>query len=410
MFTLRATRVQRYSAVVDLSSPDTYTSGFPHDVFRDLRARAPVSLQRDGHDKPFWAVTRYHDLVSVLRTPAVYSSWRGGVLLDDPPPEFLAKLRENMLNRDPPDHTRLRRLVNHVFTPRRIEALEHRIAAHARTLVARIRGHGRCDFATDLAGEMPLFVICEILGVPVEDRRALYALTARMFGSTIVDPAAALADGMAAAAELRAYGAALAARKANAPEDDLLSDLVAAHELADGEIQAFFMLLFNAGADTTRSLLCFGLDLLLDRPALIDELRADPTKLPSAIEEMLRFESPVIQFRRTATQTAVLGGCTIAEGDRVVVFFPSANRDADVFDDPDRFDIARTPNPHLAFGYGTHFCIGAPLARLEAKHVLHELFAAVEHLERLAPPVQTRTHFIRSFRSFEIGFRPRGAP
>ena len=389
---------------MDLSSPDTYAHGFPHDVFRELRERDPISRQLDGHGRPFWAVTRYHDIVTVLRTPATFSSWRGGVLLDDPPPEFLAKLRENMLNRDPPDHTRMRRLVNHVFTPRRNETLEHRIASHAKTLVDRVRGAGRCDFATDVAGEMPLFVICEILGVPVEDRRTLYALTTRMFGSTIADPTEALRDGMAAAGELRAYGAALAARKASTPTDDLLSDLVGANELTDGEVQAFFMLLFNAGADTTRSLLCFGLDLLLDRPALIDELRADPSKLPSAIEEMLRFESPVIQFRRTATREVELAGRAIAEGDRVVVYFPSGNRDAAVFAEPDRFDITRSPNAHLAFGYGTHFCIGAALARLEAKHVFGELLAATRVLERLGPLVPSRTSFIRSVHRQPIGF------
>lgn len=393
---------------MDLTSPDTYAEGFPHDVFRELRARDPVSLQHDTSGKPLWAVTRYDDVVTVLRTPAVFSSWRGGVLVDDPPPEFLAKLRENMLNRDPPEHTRMRRLVNHVFTPRRIEALEHRIASHARSLVERVRGSDRCDFATDIAGEMPLFVICEILGVPTADRRTLYALTARMFGSVIADRDAALRDGMAAAAELRAYGAALAASKAREPSDDLLSDLVVAEldgrRLTDGEIQAFFMLLFNAGADTTRSLLCFGLELLLDRPEVMAELRADPAKLPGAIDEMLRFESPVIQFRRTATTTAELGGRTIREGDRVVVFFPSANRDETVFAEPDRFDIARSPNPHLAFGYGTHFCIGAPLARLEAKHVFGELLAAFSHVERRGPLVPSRTNFIRSVHHQPIGF------
>jgi len=388
---------------VDLSSPDTYADGFPHEVFRELRARDPVSLQKDSTGKPFWAVTRYQDVVTVLRTPAVFSTWRGSVLFDDPPPEFLAKLRESMLNRDPPDHTRLRRLVNHVFSPRRIEMLEHQLASHARSLIARVRGRQRCDFATDIAGEMPLFVICEILGIPHEDRTKLYALTARMFANTTPET---LKDAMAAATALREYGVRLAAAKRETPEDDLLSDLVAAEvegrHLTDGELQAFFMLLFNAGADTTRSLLCLGLDLLFDHPATLAELRADPAKVPDAIEEMLRYETPVIQFRRTATTAIRLGNAEIQENDRVVVFFPSANRDAAQFPDPDRFDIRRTPNPHLAFGHGPHFCAGANLARLEAKHVLLELLRGFPRLERAAPIVRSRTNFVRSVTSQPI--------
>ncbi len=397
-------------APIDLADPDTYSGGMPHDEFLRLRAHDPVSWQPEAGGRGFWAVTRYHDIVSVLRTPKVFSSWRGGVLLADPPAEFLEKLRENMLNRDPPDHTALRRLVNKAFSPRRIEQLEGRIEAHAIQLVSAVKHTGRCDFATQIAGEMPLFVICEILGVPLADRTRLYALTERMFGSDIKDRAAALADGRQAANELRAYGAALGRDKAKAPADDMVSDLLTAEvegrRLTDGEFQAFFMMLFNAGADTTRSLLCYGLELLLARPDLMDRLRREPTLVPGAIEEMLRFEPPVIQFRRTATQDTDLGGRTIREGDKVVVFFPSANRDEAVFPDPDRFDIERTPNDHLAFGYGTHYCLGAPLARLESKHVFQTVLRELSGIERAAPIERSRTNFIRSIRRLEIAYQP----
>ena len=393
---------------LDLTDPDLYTGGIPHDVFRALRADEPIALRHDSTGKPYWAVTRYHDVVHVLKHPEIYSSWRGGVLLDDPPPEFLSRLRENMLNRDPPEHTRMRRLVSQAFSSRRLASLERTIAQHARELVGRMRGRERCDFATEIAGAMPLFVICEILGVPHEDREMLYGFTARMFGSDIADRTAALEDGMAAAAEMRTYGAELGRRKVAAPADDLVSDLLAAEidgrRLTDGEFEAFFMLLFNAGSDTTRSLLCYGLDLLLDRPHDLQLLREAPTLLPGAIEEMLRFESPVIQFRRTATCDHTFGGRQLHEGDRVVVFFPSANRDDSVFPDPDRFDLARTPNHHLAFGHGTHFCLGAQLARLEARHVFRETFAQLHGLRRAAPIVTSRTNFIRSIRHQEIAF------
>jgi cytochrome P450 len=394
---------------IDLFDPETYARGMPHDEFRRLRATDPVSAQVDGAGKPCWAVTRYRDVVTVLRTPAVFSAWRGGVLLDDPPPEFLEKLRENMLNRDPPEHTRMRRLVNQVFSARRIAALDRRIADHARALVDAVRERGRCDFAVEIAGEMPLFVICEILGVPADDRRTLHALTARMFGSELTDRAAALRDGMAAAETMRTYATRLAHAKRHAPQDDLASELLAAELdgrlLTDGEFQAFFMLLFNAGSDTTRSLLCYGLELLLDRPEALAALREDRSLVPTAIEEVLRYEPPVIQFRRTAIRDTELAGRPIREGDKVVVVFPSANRDETVFDDPDRFDLRRSPNDHLAFGYGTHFCLGAHLARLESAHVLREVLAKLHDLERIAPCVPSRTNFIRSIRHQEIGFR-----
>lgn len=391
---------------VDLIDPDLYAQGFPHEVFRALRERDPISWRAPG----YWAVTRYHDVTAVLKAPEVFSSWRGGALFEDPPPEFLAKLRENMLNRDPPEHTAMRRLVNHAFSPKRLAALEDHIAEHAKLLVDRVIERGHCDFATEIAGEMPLSVICEILGAPLEDRRRLYSLTARMLGSEIPDRTTAFRDAMVAAAELRAYGAELEAAKRKAPGDDLATDLLKAeldgHRLRTGEFQAFFMLLFNAGADTTRSLLCFGLDLLLDHPALIERLRDNPGLIPCTIEEMLRYESPVIHFRRTATRDTVLGGTRIAEGDKVVVFFPSANRDAAVFENPDWFNIDRSPNHHLAFGHGPHFCLGAPLARLESKHVFREVLTRLAGLERAGALVRSRSSFVRSVRSQPLRFVP----
>jgi cytochrome P450 len=390
--------------MVDLGSPDTYTHGMPHEAFRELRRTTPVHWVPEADGRGFWAVTRYHDVVTVLRTPGLFSSFRGGVLLADPPPEFLGRLRESLMNRDPPDHTRLRRLVNRPLSPRRLELLETSVANHAAELVARVRTQGACDFATDIAEAMPLFVICEMLGVPAADRRTLYALTDRMFSTEPRDPAEAMRDKMAAAGEMRAYGRQLVQLRRSSPEDDLMSELAAEPSLTEGELEAFFMLLFNAGTDTTRSVLAYGLDLLLDRPDVLELLRRDPARIPVAIEEMLRYQPPVIQIRRTATQDTELAGQRIAENDKVVVFFPSANRDESVFSDPDRFDPERSPNEHIAFGFGAHFCLGAPLARIEAKHVFREVLAQLSDLERAGPMIPARTNFVRSVRRLPVRF------
>jgi cholest-4-en-3-one 26-monooxygenase len=394
---------------IDLVDPDTYREGLPHHEFARLRASEPVAWRDEIQGSGYWAVTRYRDVVGVLRNPPVYSSWRRGALLNDPPEEFLAKLREGMMHRDPPDHARLRALVSQAFNPHRVSELERRVARYARRLVDEARGGGGFDFATEIAEKMPLFVICETLGIPAADRQALYGLTARMLGSELADPAQALRDGIAAAEELRAYGAGLGRARRAEPVDDLVSELVTAEidgqALTDGEFQAFFMLLFNAGTDTTRSLLCHGLDLLLDRPAVVDRLVAEPALLPGAVEELLRLVSPVIHLRRTANRDTELAGVRIAEGDKVVVFPPSANRDAAVFADPERLEPARTPNPQIAFGFGPHYCLGAPLARLEARYVLGELLPRLNRVERLGPIVTARSNFVRRVRSLPIAIR-----
>lgn len=398
----------RHTMSVDLADPETYTTGMPHDEFRRLRRESPVSWQPEPGGAGFWAVTRHADVLAVLKNPRTFSSWKGGALINDPPAAFLERLREGMLNRDPPDHTGLRRLVNKAFNPKRVSQLEQRVAARARTVIEGLGGSGTCDFARDVAGDLPMFVICEILGVPHEDRSRLSALTERMLTTNAIDRAAAFEDGMAAAMEMRGYGAELGRQRRASPQDDLISDLLAAEvdgrQLTQGEFEAFFMLLFNAGTDTTRSLLCLGLDLLIDRPQVHARLRAEPSLIPAAIEEMLRFEPPVIQFRRTATQSTELAGTLIEEADKVVVFFPSANRDEEVFANPDHFDLDRAPNDHLAFGYGTHYCVGAPLARLGAKHLFTELLMRHRRIERTGAYVPARTNFIRAARSLPISY------
>ncbi|KIG19135.1 putative cytochrome P450 hydroxylase [Enhygromyxa salina] len=368
-----------------LSDPDTYIQGMPHDHFEWLRTRDPVSWQPEG----YWAVTRHADVAAVLRTPSIFSSWRGGVRFEDPAAEFLDRLRESMLNQDPPGHTRLRQLVSRAFTPRRLRELDTQIQNYARNLVQRAQGE--CDFAQMIAGEMPLTVICDVLGVPKEDRHELYGLTEQLLSSEESPETV-----RAAAMTMRAYSVKLAGQRGRS---ELVDELLGAG-LTDGEFQAFFMLLFLSGSDTTRSLLCYGLDLLLDRPKDIERLRADRSLLPAAIEEMLRYEPPVIHFRRTAACDTVLGGKSIAEGDKVLVFFPAANRDEEVFPHAERFDITRSPNPQLSFGMGPHHCLGAALARMEARHVLDQMLN--RRWERRGNIESLRSNFVRGVRSLTI--------
>lgn len=394
--------------MIDLASPETYANGIPHDEFRRLRNEDPVAWHEERKGAGFWAVTRHADIVQVLRSPDVFSSHRGGCRLEDLPPAFLAKMRENMMNSDPPHHTKLRKLTNHVFSPRRVVALERRVNRYAQLLVDRIIDRASCDFATEVAGEMPLFVICEILGIPESDRAHLFSLTDRMFGSTSEDREVAMQDSIAAAEEMRAYAADLPMKRGAARSEDLVSDLLEAEidgrKLTPGEFQAFFVLLFNAGADTTRSALCFGLDLLMQHRDALDRIQSDLSLIPSAIEEVLRFETIVIQFRRTALTETELAGQRIAAGDKVVVFFPSGNRDERVFKDSDRFDITRSPNHHIAFGHGTHFCLGAPLARMEALHLFRELFSRLRDFQPSAPLVCGKSNFVRTVHHQPIAY------
>jgi cholest-4-en-3-one 26-monooxygenase len=395
---------------IDLSNPDTYTEHVPYAEFARLRREAPVARRHEHIGGEYWAVTRHADVVKVLKTPAVFSSARMGSLISDPPPAFLPTIRQGMLHRDPPDHTKLRRVVNQEFTPSRVVKLERQIEVRAAALVDAVAGSGECDYARDVAGEMPVQVICDILGVPMSDRGGLTKLTERMLESPLRDPAAAMQDTLGAVAEMKAYGNQLADEKRAHPTDDLLSDLIhgeAGQTLTQGEFEALFVLLFNAGSDTTKSLLAFGVNLLLERPELWERLQREPELVGGAVEEMLRFEPPVIQFRRTASRDTELNGVQIREGEKVVVFFPSANRDESVFERPDEFDIERKQNDHLSFGYGTHFCLGAPLARVEAKHVLLQSLARFDSPKRIAPLVTNRSNFVRGVRSLQIKFEPR---
>lgn len=391
---------------VDLSDPKTYEAGMPYEAFHTLRQRAPIAWH-PYHDGPgFLALTAYDDVLAVSRDSATWSSQRTGVNIDVPRPEEADWLGMMLLTMDPPRHTALRGLVSKGFTPRHIAMLTSHLAEMARQIVDDVVERGECDFANDVAGALPSFVIAELLGIPLADGRRLYELTEILNTGLIGDPQIEQAK-----LQMYEYSTALAARKRAVPEDDIATALLHAdidgQRLTDLEFNLFFLLLINAGGDTTRNLIAAGTLALIQHPAEQARLAADPSLLPTAIEEMLRYVSPVTAFVRTATKDTVLHDVPISTGTRVAMFYPSANRDEAHFADPDRFDIGRTPNAHLAFGGGgTHFCLGASLARAEATAIFPEVLARMKHLELDGPVVRAASTVINGIHSMPVRFTP----
>ena len=382
--------------------------GPPYELFARLRRESPVHRHAEQGGPGFWAVTRYDDVVEVSRDSATWSSYAGGTMIADATPEQLFVVRQMMLNMDPPQHTKLRALINKGFTPRMVTHLHGRIGELARAIVDRVAPQGACDFVTEVAGELPSYVIAELMGIPLDDGRELYRLTERMH--TADRSPEGIASGTQAIFEMLSYANGIRAAKRERPANDIASTLLAAEvdgeKLTDLEFDMFFLLLINAGGDTTRNLVAGGMLELLRRPDVLRSLRDEPRLLPGAIEEMLRFCSPVVHFRRTATRDVVLGGQPIAAGEKVVVFYASANRDETVFSDPDTFDIGRSPNEHVAFGGGgVHFCLGANLARVEIRAMFTEVLSRLHDMELAGPVERLRSNFINGPRHMPVLFR-----
>jgi len=370
-----------------LHDPD-FHSGDPFPAFRRLRAESPVHW----HPTPgFWAVTRHEDVVAVSRDPATFCSSRGVLLSDIERPVVP---RQSIIYIDPPEHAKYRKLVQPAFTPGRLRALEERIIGLVRELLAAIDRGATVDFVEAFAAPLPMLVIADMLGVPGSDHDRF-----KRWSDAIIDAGTQpTPDNMAQSAELLAYFSEVLAERRQRPGDDLLS--VLAHSEIDGErLEEFDLLMFCltllvAGNETTRNLISAGLVALAAHPEQWAALRADPALVPTAVEELLRWTTPVISFMRTATADCSVRGQAVSAGDPVLLVYASANRDEEVFGaDAGSLRVDRHPNPHVSFGFGPHFCLGAALARLEGRVVLTELvrrFATVNlagPVERTASPV-----------------------
>jgi cholest-4-en-3-one 26-monooxygenase len=323
------------------------------------------------------------------------------------PADGSAGAGELMLNQDPPRHTQLRKLVNRGFTPRQVAALEPRIRAIVTRLLDAVAERGTFDLVTDVSIELPLQVIAELVGVPHEDRHKVFAWTETMM--SIGDPELRVteADARVAIGEMFAYADALARERVGGDGDDLLSVLLRAEvdgdRLSAADVDLFFLLLMNAGSETTRNLVTGGALALFEHPEQRARLLRDRSLVPSAVEEMLRWVTPVMHFRRTARERTELGGVAIEEGDKVVMWYVSANRDEAQFPDPDHFDVARAPNEHVSFGAGgPHFCLGASLARLEARVMFEELLERLPAIEPAGPVRRLRSAFINGVKSLPV--------
>jgi cholest-4-en-3-one 26-monooxygenase len=397
---------------IDLTNKDVFVEGVPHHWFETLRREAPVYWHPEPDGGPgFWCVTRYEDVVTVNRDNQTFSSNRGAVFMWDLPPEDLEQQRLMMLNMDPPMHTRYRRLVNKGFTPRMVDELEATIRERTRAILDKVAPRGECDFVVDVAAELPLQVIADILGVPQADRHKMFDWSNRMIGSEDPEYGVSQEQAQVASMELFAYAAQLAEdKRAQDPRGaDLVSVLseaeVEGERLTQLEIDLFFMLLTVAGNETTRNLISHGMLMLLDNPDQLERVRDHRELLPGAVDEMLRCASPVMHFRRTATKDLTLGGTAIAEGDKVVIWYASANRDERVFTDPMRFDVERSPNEHVAFGGGgPHFCLGANLARMEIRVIFDELLNRWHDLELTGAPQRLRSNFINGIKHIPLRF------
>jgi cholest-4-en-3-one 26-monooxygenase len=359
----------------------------------------------------FWAVTRYHDCVTVNRDYENFSSARKATFIWELPEEELAQQQMMMLNMDPPLHTRYRRLVNKGFTPRMVSQLEQHIHETADEIIDGVIEKGSADFVTDLVAELPLIVIAELLGVPREDRHRVFDWSNRMVGNEDPEYQITVDQATQAAMELYAYAAELFAKKRLDPHGDLMSALtqveVDGERLSDLDLELFFLLLSVAGNETTRNLMAGAMQAFFDHPDQWQRLLADRSLLGTAIEEMLRYVSPVMNFRRQATAEFELGGQRISEGDKVVFFHAAANRDETVFDDPDRLDVGRDPNPHVAFGGGgPHFCLGANLARLEIRVMFEHLLDRMPDLHAAGPAERLQSNFINGIKHLPVSFSP----
>ncbi|MCT9075562.1 cytochrome P450 [Streptomyces fulvoviolaceus] len=407
--------------VPDVFDPRQYAVGVPYAAYRVLRDHHPVAWQEEHEvlgwpgGAGFWAVSRHADVVRVLKDSTTYSSHLGATQIRDPEPDDLPFIRRMMLNQDPPDHGRLRRMVSRAFTPGRVDRFAVVASERARNLFSRATEtatDGMVDLVSAVTDDYALLNLADLLGVPDADRGLLLHWTRRVIGYQDPDEAGVPvldADGKpvnprspAMLRDMFTYARQLAAYKREHPADDVMTTLAHDAELADGELEMFFFLLTVAGNDTVRSAAPGGLLTLAEHPRAYERLRADPDQLGTAVDELLRWHPPVLTFRRTARHDTELAGRRIRAGDKVVVLHAAANRDERAFDSPDLLDLSRAPNPHVSFGDGPHVCLGAHFARLQLRVLYREALRVLPAPRVAGAPGRLVSNFINGLKSLPV--------
>lgn len=408
---------------VDLADPDLYRHGIPHQVFAEARAAPGVLWNAIGgdHEDGFWAVTRHADVVEVSRDAETFSSAVGHIQIYNIDADAL-DARASMIDIDPPIHTRLRRLVSSAFTPRHVQAYQSAIRTRVSARLDALERDGGGDWIELVAAPIPIGVICDLMGVPDDDHALMIELSDHLVAGTSsaeLDPGAygnttelrLLPFNSPAAHGINEYARRLGDARRTEPRDDLVSELIRAEvdgeRLTDAEFANFFRLMIFAGNETTRSAMSHLALHLVDFAEQFDRVRDDRGLLAGAAEEVVRYSSPILYFRRTATRDVDLSGTSIAAGDRVVMWYAAANFDETVFPDPLRFDVARPPRPpNVAFGGGgVHFCLGASLARLELIELIDEILRRELHLETVGEPEYVDSNFVNGIEHLEVALR-----
>ncbi len=392
---------------IDLLDPSSFEGGHPHDQYDWLRDNAPVFRHEEPGGSGFWAVTRYQDVYDIGRNAAVFSS-EPTISIADPD---LAQQNfqgdaKMMLMMDPPEHTTYRKLISREFTQGPARHYNQRIEELAKEIVDAVIELGECEFVAEIAGEMPSFVIADLMGLPLEDGRELYKLTEIIHSVPETQPENAVPE---AVMKMFEYGQGVIDEKRRHPGDDLASKLLTAEldgrQLTDYEFLLFFMLLIDAGGDTTRNLVATGMYELLRHPDQLKLLLSDIDHyLPGARDELLRWTSPVIYMRRTVTSETSLNDQVLQAGDKVVMYYGAANRDPAMFDRADQLDITRTPNKHIAFGGGHHVCLGQWFARLEIDAILKEVLTRMKNIQPAGEVSWMQSNFISGLTSMPVTF------